>query len=601
MRKEEILEKMQALRNIVSELRSIITNNAQDSQHLEPLKQRLDEFIQKIDRSIENISKEKVHIALFGAFSDGKSSVVSSITKNFNIKIAPEPTTDKVTSYEYGNYFIVDTPGTFSHINLHDEKTRKYISEANVILFVVDAVNPIKDSHRTLLKEVLVDMGKLENTIFVLNKMDSVVMDLEDEEEYKEKAETKKRALLDMLDYLDLSYKDKEKIRVVAVSANPNGLGFEHWSKSWNEYMKLSRMENLIREIQDVCQKDREKLIYSSGVSVILDISTELEKMFALEDMKKSVNQLVELKERLEDSYNQMEEEVEQAFVLYRNRINRINQNYLLRLELCRNSKDLSDFVKNYIGTDDKLEKMEKTLSAETEDVLQILFSSIQKFYKNLEILQEFTGSKVDDEENDLEPKGEIMKSPPSFSPKEKMIHSDVIPASLSSQPYMVGSLFLSGIGSGILSLSKLEIMRGLLYFRKISGLSNFIQFTGRGTHMIWASRWASVVQGAGAVMSIVGIIGFLASVVLTAIEKEEFEKKKAELKESLDDLFSQISSLEFLLGSAGINISNIKQHFENFIGLIENEVDKQQKYYKSLEEMFTALRHIKNSIQKLT
>ncbi|MEN3039586.1 MAG: dynamin family protein, partial [Candidatus Kryptonium sp.] len=223
MKKETILDKLYTLRDLVVEVKEVLkdlsSDIAQNSQDVEPFYRKLDEMIEKVDRSINNINKEKIAMALFGAFSDGKSSVVSAITKNFNIRIAPEPTTDRVTFYEYENFFIVDTPGTFSHNNLHDEETRKYISEANVILFVVDAVNPIKDSHKDLVKGVLIDMKKLENTIFVLNKMDSVVMDLEDEEEYKEKTEIKKKALLDMLDYLNLSGEDKEKIRVVAVSA----------------------------------------------------------------------------------------------------------------------------------------------------------------------------------------------------------------------------------------------------------------------------------------------------------------------------------------------------------------------------------------------
>lgn len=591
MKKEDILNKLRILRRLVIQIKEdfkeAMADVNQDSKYTEAFDKKLEEMIEKIDRGIENISKEKVSMALFGAFSDGKSSVVSAITKNFNIKIAPEPTTDKVTFYEYGNFFIVDTPGTFSHSYLHDETTRKYISEANVILFVVDAVNPIKDSHKDLVKEVLIDMKKLENTIFILNKMDNVVVDLEDEEEYNQMTQIKKKALLDTLDYLKLSEEDRKKIRIVAVSSNPNNLGFDYWSKKWDECMKLSRIGNLIKEIEDVYQKDRERIIYDSGVSVILDVVNELEKTINPEDFKVIADQLNELEESVKGSYHKMESWINQAFTLYRNRIGRVKQDYLNRLDLCRNLTELSDFVKTYISydkNDEKLEKMQDKIKSETEDIIQVAIEAVEEFDRSIQtkaIL--LVGSE------DFEEKSKDLNIP-SINPWEESLDD------LSGAILPVSKTFLL-TGSHILSYSKLQIMHGLLHFRRVSGLSHFIKFTGRGTHMIWASKWASVVQGFGALMNILGIVGFILGEVMRILEKEKFNNAKSELRNFIENLFSYIDSSEFFFDLAGINILELQKHFEAYINQIEHQKNNYQRYYESLNQTFKSLRHLRDYV----
>lgn len=587
MKKESVLKKLYTLKDLAIQIkegfRDVMADISQNPQYVKVVDERLEEMIEKIDRCIDNISKEKVCMALFGAFSDGKSSILSAITKNFNIKIAPEPTTDKVTYYEYGDFFIVDTPGTFSHDYLHDEKTRKYISEANVILFVVDAVNPIKDSHKALVKEVLIDMKKLENTIFVLNKMDNVVTDLEDEQEYRKMTEIKREALLYALEYLNLSSEDKRKIRVIAVSANPNNLGFDFWSKRWNEYMKLSKIENLVKEIQDVYQKDRERIIYHSGVSVILDTVSELEKMINPEDVKTYVNQLNELEESIKDSYHRMENWINQAFTLYRSRLERIQQDYLNKLDLCRNHTELLDFVENYVGEDKTLEKMMDRILAEVHDILQVTAETIKEFDRNIEtkaiMSVSFRNIEGKTESSEIKP---INLQEDSLEDTSKAISS--------------GSEVLLSTGDYILSLSKLQIMHGLLHFRKISGLSHFIKFTGRGTHMIWASKWASLIQGLGVAMNILGILGLLLSGVMKLLEENQFTDKKMELRNYLESAFSQMATLEFFLGLVGINWLDLRKHFEAYVNQISEQKNNYQRCYEELKQIFGSLRNLKDS-----
>ncbi len=83
----------------------------------------------KIGRSLERLEAELFEIAFFGAFSDGKSTLISALTRSLGIPISVEPTTDKVKPYRHGDWLLVDTPGTFSGELLHDEATRSYISD----------------------------------------------------------------------------------------------------------------------------------------------------------------------------------------------------------------------------------------------------------------------------------------------------------------------------------------------------------------------------------------------------------------------------------------------------------------------------------------
>ena len=106
-----------------------------------------------------------------------------------------EPTTDKVERYRHGDWIFVDTPGTFSDKLLHDKVTRSYISEADLVVFVVNAVNPLPKSQEELVRWLLVDLGKEPHVIFAINRMDEVA-DLEDDADFEHHVQVKQRTLL---------------------------------------------------------------------------------------------------------------------------------------------------------------------------------------------------------------------------------------------------------------------------------------------------------------------------------------------------------------------------------------------------------------------
>lgn len=139
-----------------------------------------------------------IRIVLLGSFSDGKTTAVAGLLGRLDdsMKIDSDESSDELTVYRPDGlkegFEIVDTPGLFGskekevdgRMVKFSKITEKYISEAHIVIYVCDAVNPLKDSHVPIIKKVLRDFGKLDSTIFVINKMDEAGYDMTDESDY---------------------------------------------------------------------------------------------------------------------------------------------------------------------------------------------------------------------------------------------------------------------------------------------------------------------------------------------------------------------------------------------------------------------------------
>ena len=179
IKKVELVESLNQLRNILLKLDNIGIDISDD--------------IKKVESAVCDIENDVLRIALFGAFSDGKTSVIAAwlgqIMSNMNIDI--NESSNKLEIYYPENLpdkcVVVDTPGLFGDKEItndtkgvfkYEDITKKYISEAHLIFYVVDPINPLKDSHKDLVKWVLRDLNKLSSTIFIINKIaDAKYMD----------------------------------------------------------------------------------------------------------------------------------------------------------------------------------------------------------------------------------------------------------------------------------------------------------------------------------------------------------------------------------------------------------------------------------------
>lgn len=244
--------------------------------------------LQKIENSIDNVKDDTLRIALLGAFSDGKTSVIAGWLGHVmdNMKIDSDESSNELAIYRPNHLpekcEIVDTPGLFGDKQQQDGRgkdiqygdiTRKYISEAHLIFYVVDAVNPLKESHRDTVQWILRDLNKLSSTVFIINKMDEVA-DLRDEDEFSHHASIKKENLLGKLDrFIQLTVDERNKVNIVCLASNPNGRGLDFWFEKKDIYEERSRIAQLKTVTNQILTTNtKQNLIKKTGLDVVKDV-----------------------------------------------------------------------------------------------------------------------------------------------------------------------------------------------------------------------------------------------------------------------------------------------------------------------------------------
>ncbi|GHP26417.1 hypothetical protein JP0038_05980 [Helicobacter pylori] len=204
-------------------------------------------FKEKINSAIQ--STAKLRVALVGGFSEGKTSIAATWIERL----------DKSMKIDH-EIELVDTPGLFGFkekiadsgkIERYKDITKKYVSEAHLILYALNPSNPIKESHKDNLNWLFRTLNLLSRTIFVISRFDEEA-DIEDEEDYNKRFKIKKENIQKRLnDLISLSEKEREGLSIVAVAANPFNEGLEYWLKHKEEFQKLSHTKTF----QDATQK----------------------------------------------------------------------------------------------------------------------------------------------------------------------------------------------------------------------------------------------------------------------------------------------------------------------------------------------------------
>jgi hypothetical protein len=327
---------------------------------------RLDLDIEKTERKIlnalEGVKSEKIRVALVGAFSEGKTTVAASWLGKVvaNMKIDPLESSDSIAIYRpegfEDNCEIVDTPGLFgskekveegSAVIKYADITKKYVSEAHLVLYVLNPVNSIKDSHTETIKWLFRDLGKLSNTIFIINQFDNVC-DIEEDEDYEHQFKIKRQAVVDKLKtVIGLTAEEEKELKIVGISANPFDRGIENWLKNKGEYLKLSRINKLQDLTESFLKGSKENLVKSQSLSVISESiaiqSKQADEIYSFyeKQLKSRDESLAEIdkeisntKSKFKENKNNLREEIVSYF-----------DSMLLQL----NSTDLSTFQDFYI------------------------------------------------------------------------------------------------------------------------------------------------------------------------------------------------------------------------------------------------------------
>ena len=341
----------------------------------------LSELISKVSQAIDNVKDDVFSIAFFGAFSDGKSTILSVLLNKLDIDISPEPTTDKIQAYKFDDYQIIDTPGLFSENLIHDELTKKYISEAHIIIYTVDPVNPLKDSHLPTIRWILSDLKKYESTIFVINKMDEVA-DLEDDNDFNKNAEIKKEVVSGII-------KDEigivENNRIACVAADPFELGLHHWSNNNTDYKKLSRIDMLENMILEFKSTYKNELVVKAGISVIRDASACV--LLELDEIKISLVSEVDLLrsqiEEFDSRIKVLEEDINRSYINIKEEFISLREDVLLEIDSVTNMTELGKAIQKRLGENGYIlqEKIDLIIRKHTGNLL----SESKKMFESLE------------------------------------------------------------------------------------------------------------------------------------------------------------------------------------------------------------------------
>lgn len=346
----------------------------------------------RIRNAMKDVAGQKLKVALVGGFSERKTSIAAAWIDRLDksMKIDHKESSDEVKIYDIDNEMeLVDTPGLFGFkekitdsgkIERYKDITKKYISEAHLILYALNPSNPIKDSHKDDLNWLFRTLNLLSRTIFVISRFDEEA-DIEDEEDYNKRFKIKKENIQNRLnDLISLSEEEKESLIIVAVAANPFDLGVEHWLKHQEEFQKLSH----IKALQDATQKKIKEnggkltIIEEAKKSVIQDVvyrQMPTAKQ-ALQDINREMEYLNKTLEKRRKEIQDLNKEISQARIHLREFIIRYFSDLILQIS-GTSLETFNDFITREIG--DEYINMETKVQNEFERQTQGIFNEMAK------------------------------------------------------------------------------------------------------------------------------------------------------------------------------------------------------------------------------
>ncbi|EPZ70081.1 dynamin family protein [Helicobacter pylori UM038] len=364
----------------------------------------------KIHNAIKDVSGQKLKVALVGGFSEGKTSIAAAWIERLDksMKIDHQESSDAVKIYDIDNEIeLVDTPGLFGFkekiadsgkIERYKDITKKYVSEAHLILYALNPSNPIKESHKDDLNWLFRTLNLLSRTIFVISRFDEEA-DIEDEEDYNKRFKIKKENIQNRLnDLIFLSEKEKENLSIVAVAANPFNEGLEYWLKHKEEFQKLSHIKTLQDATQQKIKENGGKLsiIEEAKKSVIQDVIYRQMPLAKKEqqNLKRELEYLNKTPEKRRKELQNLNGEISQARINLREFITRYFSD-LSRQVAGTSLETFNDFVKREIGDEGiNIEtRVQNAFERETQGILNEIAKIETSFNADMSLFEKHAGT----------------------------------------------------------------------------------------------------------------------------------------------------------------------------------------------------------------
>ncbi|MFF2909179.1 LeoA/HP0731 family dynamin-like GTPase [Paenibacillus sp. NPDC057934] len=496
------------------------------------------DLLDKISTTIQNLEDEKFIIAMFGAFTDGKSTLLSALTKKLDIRIAPEPTTDSIQVYPYGDYVIVDTPGLFSDEMFHDKITKKYISEANVLLYTVDPVNPLKESHHAIIRWLLRDLNKIDSSIFIINKMDEV-SDLDDDGDFLYHSNIKKEVVKNTLQ--EIVPIDKTP-KIVCVSGNPFDQGLDYWFSNEAEYIKLSRIQSLAFEIEDFVSNSKQGLIIKAGISVIQDAVQQLQTQ--LRAMKEELTNQLEVTQNqereVEKSIEKLQRDISRKHNQIKEDIITIREDLMFYMDGVINRKQLGSRIQERIGKEGYI--LQERINLVIQKYTEHLFADQQQLLREVETSMKYHN--------------QLQEQLLGFSKKMGL-----------------------NLASHVSTQSTRTIADTILKLRDMTQVS--IKFKPWGA-MKWASRISKFIAWLPLFVDVI-------TMIKSAYEEYKLENEKQDLKQQLEELFRDF-----------LESFSLEEYTETYFPSVKGTIDVLKAIRQSNEKYIDLKSEVERAINEL-
>ncbi len=511
-----------------------------------------DSFKDKIHNAMENVADQKLKVALVGGFSEGKTSIAAAWIDRLDesMKIDHKESSDEVKIYDIDNEIeLVDTPGLFGFkekitdsgtIERYKDITKKYISEAHLILYALNPSNPIKESHKDDLNWLFRTLNLLSRTIFVISRFDEEA-DIEDEEDYNKRFKIKKENIQNRLNELiSLSEEEKEGLIIVAVAANPFDLGVEHWLKHQEEFQKLSH----IKALQDATQKKIKEnggkltIIEEAKKSVIQDVIHRQMPLAKKEqqNLKREMEYLNRMIEKRRKDLQNLNSEISQARINLKEFITRYFSDLISQVS-GTSLETFNDFVIREIG--DKGINIETKVQNEFERQTQGIFNEMAKIE---------TGFNAD----------------------------------MSSFEKHAGALGKIGINllkqSGFINATNIKLTRdGIVAVAKFTGIDLALKFKPWG-----AVKLASNLNKA---LPLIGLAFEIGDSVMKLKKEKELEETKEKMKSNFEEAKEQM--IEFINDETRFKQTCFPEIFklERSFQELEESIKKTQEYDQEFEK----------------
>lgn len=509
---------------------------------------KIDESLfDKIDSVLNVVENNKLKVALVGGFSEGKTSIAAAWMEKLDktsMNISQQESSSEVAIYNVEDKLIlIDTPGLFgfkekfnvdsNEIQKYKDITKRYVSEADIVLYVMNSTNPVKESHKDDLYWLFRELNLLKRTVFVLSRFDEVA-DVEDEDDYQEVYSIKKQNIQNRLaQMLDLSFDEIQALLIVAVSANPFDEGIDYWLENIEEFKEISHIKLLQSATAEIIEKNggQYAVVVETQKSIVADVLHK-QLPIAIQESE-SLSSELERKSYALTNANDELVALQEKFVATQNSLSAFISEYFMSLLLQLQSTSMDtfgEFFTRNIGEDGI--QLETKLNNEFRARLTPLSLSSESTFKS------FTN---------------------------EVSHMDLLLSKASATG--VKKLATSGI---INNQSVIAARDGLNSITKFVGLdfSKSLKFKPWG-----AGKFA---KGANGALAILGLALEVNSMIQAKKKEQEFNEIKKEMKETLS---GQQKELLNMINDPDFERNHFPQILEmtTLIGRMKDEVVQQR------------------------